>query len=572
MSDDAPPTNRAARSGSTGIGALDLAVLGAGASILVGLAWISGLPYLAVRGGLPSPVRLAVVDAVHIYVGVGALVLVAAKTGRAGLRLRVKGEPELAPRRRWLSWSLVATYTGVAVTGGLALLPLPGGARADLVDGHLITAVWATAPTTAHLVLYRRRAAAVLRRPVPARDRLPAPDRPLLRRSGAGDRSSGHRWRLMALGLACALVPLAAVAAVPRAASPLAQAGAGAEWLPDGPRVFLDRLQLAPGGRSLAAGGAGLFVAPVSPGLPTGGAASGPGRWSRVGPFDDDNLVLGLQLPSRGPVAAWVGTTEGLWSAPRLAGPYRQVPFPSAAVHAIAVAPSDPAKVWASSIDGFWRSSDGGRHWQRQDAGLASPSTSWALAFSGGALYGSDQDAVYRWSGRRWIVSSPQGGVVMLDRGPRGRLFASSMGHGVRVLAHGRWERAQGGLLVHDHGALPGIHVVSVTALRHGRAYAGTMDEGAVTSLDGGRSWGQTWPGLAGDGVVWRVLALGRRAAAGSRGSLVAGTDHGILAYSLPPTRPPSALWWVGVAGIAILAPALGISAGAASSRPSPTT
>lgn len=66
----------------------------------------------------------------------------------------------------------------------------------------------------------------------------------------------------------------------------------------------------------------------------------------------------------------------------------------------------------------------------------------------------------------------------MLDRGPGGELFASSMGRGIRVLAAGRWKPAQGGLTVHGHGAFPGIHVVSVSALGDGRAYAGTMDEG----------------------------------------------------------------------------------------------
>lgn len=526
--------------GAGSLRGLDLAVLGVLAGVFTGLAWLSGLAYLLVRGGLPSPVQLAAVDAVHLYVGIGAIVILATKTGRAGWRLRVPGEVETAPRRRWLSWSLVALYAGVALTGGLALLPLPGGAQAAMVDAHLIAAVWATVPTTAHLLVYRRRAVAVMRPP------------------------SGSRRRRRLLGLICAMAPLAAVAAVPRSISSLARVGAGAGWSPDGPQVFLDRLAAAPGGRSLVAGGSGLFVAPVVG--PPGGRqpARVPGAWTGVGTFDADNPVLGLDLPDQGPVAAWVGAGDGLWAAPRLRGPYRRVPLPSEVVHAIAVAPGAPALVWASSGDGFWRSTDGGRHWHRADAGVASPSTSWAVAFSGSQLYGSDQDAVYRWTGRRWAAVSHQAGVVMLDRGPGGRLFASSMGYGIRVLGQGGWRPAQGGLRVHDHGALPGIHVVSVSALGDGRAYAGTMDEGAVASLDGGRSWSQAWPQLGGGGVVWRVLPLA--GPAGSPGSLVAATDHGIFAYRLPGDRAPSASWWVGVIGLALLAP--GLAAGVAASPP----
>ncbi|MGH9066142.1 MAG: WD40/YVTN/BNR-like repeat-containing protein, partial [Acidimicrobiales bacterium] len=337
---------------------------------------------------------------------------------------------------------------------------------------------------------------------------------------------------------------------------PLARQGGGGGWAPDGPQTFVERLALsppapsssggpgAPADRTLVAGGAGLFLAPVT--------GAGPGRaghlhWTRVGPFDDHNLVLGMDLPRRGPVAAWVGTVNGLWLAARLGGPYRRVAsFPSRTVHAIAVGPTDPAVVWASSAAGFLRSTDGGRHWRAENAGVASPATAWALAFLDGRLYGSAGNAVYRWSGSGWAPTSPQYGVVMLDPTPGGRLFASSMGDGIRMLAGGRWQPADGGLLVHDQGAINGIHVVSVTARPGQPAYAGTMADGVAVSLDGGRSWSRTWSGLAGRGVVWRVVPVGR--------TLVAATDSGVLAYTLPARPAPSALWWLAVAGSALLA------------------
>ncbi|MGH9067097.1 MAG: hypothetical protein ACRD0J_06370, partial [Acidimicrobiales bacterium] len=186
-----------------------LTLLGLALAALLGLAWLTGLAYLVVRGGLPAPVRLPVVDLVHVYVGIGVVGLLVAKARKVGWRLSVPGEPDMAPRRRWLSWSLVALYGAVGVTGALALVPLPGGASAALVDGHLIAAVWATAPTTVHLLGYSRRAGAMLRR------------------------RSRARARRLALGLAVAVVPLVAVAALPglgRAASPLARQGGGGSW------------------------------------------------------------------------------------------------------------------------------------------------------------------------------------------------------------------------------------------------------------------------------------------------------------------------------------------------------
>ncbi|GEM_PF-1266235 len=500
---------------------LDPAALGVALAVALALAWVTSLAYLVVRGGLASPVRLAVVDLVHLYLGVAFLALLALKSARVGFRFKVAGEPEPAPRRRWLSWALVVLWAGVGATGALTLVPFPGGLRADLVDGHLIAAVWATVPTTVHLATYRRRALPMVTRPW---------------------RPGGRR---VAGGLGLLVLPLAAGLALapsagPRAVSPLAQQGAGAAWERAGPRPFLDRLAVTRGGSTLVAGGAGLYLSPA------GHVGRG---WERVGPFGVQNLVTGLDLPPRGQVRAWVGTVLGLWAAHRLRGPYHRVPLPASTVHAIAANPGRPGVVWASSLSGFWRSTDGGRTWRREDAGVGSASTSWALAWFRGSLYASTAHHVYRWGGRRWVVSSGQYGVVMLD--PAGsRLFASSMGDGIRVLEGRRWQSAQAGLQVHDHGALRGVHVVSVTASRRGPAYAGTMVDGIAVSLDGGRTWAQTWSGLAAEGVVWRVLRVGDR--------LLAATDHGLFAYRLPRSRGPTALWWVAVVGAALMAGAGG--------------
>jgi hypothetical protein len=441
------------------------------------------------------------------------VVLLVAKTARVGLCMAVPGVTGLALWQRWLSWSLGVGYGAVIVTGALALVPWSAPVRGDLADAHLIASVWLVVPTTWHVVHHRGRAYNRLRR------------------------LSARRW----VGLALLVVPLGAAALVGRAVALPTQTGSGAAWTPAGPRVFLDRLALTPDRRHLVAGGAGLFVARV-----------GDAHWQRVGPFSDDDPVLGLELPARGPYAVLVGAVDGLWGAPRLEGPYERLPVQATDVHAVAADFVTTESMWASSDQGMWRTTDGGRRWTLLNAGLADPRTAWSLGWRGQSLFGSDGQAVYRWTGDHWARSSGQYGVVMLDPAPGGRLVASSMGDGMSVYDGRSWRPARGGLTVHNHSSGPrGVHVVSASFGPGDRAYAGTMEDGVEASIDGGRSWTQSWPQLASDGVAWRVVPIGS--------DLVAATDHGLFTYRLPTAGGAAWWWWVavvggglGVAGIAV--------------------
>lgn len=306
-------------------------------------------------------------------------------------------------------------------------------------------------------------------------------------------------------------------------------------WSLAGPVVFVDQLATAPGG-AVVAGGAGLWL-----------REPGTGTWREVGPFSSYNIVLGLYVRADG--TAYVGASDGLYAAAAPGGPYHRV-LDAQVVHAVTVAPGDPSQVWASSAQGFWRSSDGGRTWALLDTGIPAPSTAWALGWDGGRLYASIGTGVYAWSGARWRPSSNQYGVVALDPGPGGSLYAASMGDGVRVLRGGAWSLAEEGLVVRGpHGAHAlldpassatagpagrfegptlGVHVVSVNPGAPGAAggrrvlYAGTMLDGIYASADGGTSWRPAWPGLASLGVVWRVLPVGDQ--------LLAATDSGLIA------------------------------------------
>ena len=475
---------------------LSLGALGAGLVLLVSLAWASGLLYVIARLGLPSPVSLALVDGVHVYLGLASIAFFAAKLSRVGLHEHVIGVPELEVWQRWISWSLVGLYTAVYATGLLLLAPWPSAVSNPLVNAHLLAAVWAALPSAWHVWHYRPRA-------LPYLTHL---DRRIL---------TGF-W--LAMGLT--LLPLVGVLALPRALSPATRSGLGSAWEPAGLQgVFLDRLVATHDGRTLVAGGEGLYVRPM-----------GISNWRRV-PFPAE-LILGL---AASPGGVYVGTTDGLYASPTAGGPYHRLAFPAREVHGIAVEPANPQVIWASSRAGFWKSTDGGQRWTSESAGISSPEGAWAIAYFHGGLYASNATDVYYWDGSTWQPSSDQGLVVSLDSSADGRkLFASSMGQGVRAFDGHRWVGASEGLSTHPgHGGA--IHVDSVTA-RETPALAATMLNGVAISQDGGRNWSELRAGLP-LGAIWRVIQVDHR--------LIAASDHGIYEYHLPSVAPAGITWWV---------------------------
>src|SRR5438270_539878 len=61
---------------------LSVGALGLGLVLLVSAAWGTGIFYLVARIGLPSPVRLAWIDAIHVYVGLMGAVFILGKVIR----------------------------------------------------------------------------------------------------------------------------------------------------------------------------------------------------------------------------------------------------------------------------------------------------------------------------------------------------------------------------------------------------------------------------------------------------------------------------------------------------------
>jgi hypothetical protein len=490
-------------------------VLGVTLVLLVSLAWASGLVYLVARLGVPAPVNLALADAVHVYVGLASVFVIGAKVWRVGFRSRVAGVPEVVAWHRWVSWSLLVLYGGVYLTGVLILFSFPMTVRLSLVNAHLLTSVWAAVPTSWHVWHYGHRATQLL---------------PLV-----------GRWvqiRRVSVGLVLVLAPTVLVGASPRALSPLTQVGGGGRWFDDGlSGVFVDRMALAPDGRTLVAGGRGIWIRPGSGEL-----------WRQVGP--PDALVLGLTaVPRPLPGAIYVGTAKGLLVAAQAEGPYAPLPFPSKEVHGIAVDPSGRI-IWATSRAGVLRSVDSGATWSALLRGMRAPQSSWAVSYFGGTVYASDEGSVYRWDGEQWRQSSNQSAVASLDADPNANiLFASSMGQGVRALdGGGPWRVADSGLSA--HGAGRAIHVTSVTPPQGSHAYASMMLGGVATSLDGGQSWGGITATVPRAGS-WRAIQAGSQ--------LYLATGSGILHYDLPTASPAGAGWWVVMIVLVSLATGLGL-------------
>ncbi len=477
-------------------GRLSLSALGVGLVLLVSLAWASGLLYVIARLGIPSPVSLALVDGVHVYVGVASIAFFAAKLSRVGLHEHVSGVPELIAWQRWISWSLAGLYTAVYATGLLLLFPWPSAISKTLVNAHLLTAVWAALPSAWHVWHYRPRA-------LPYVTHL--------------DR---HTLIGFWLAIGVTLLPLVVVLLVPRALSPATKFGLGSAWEPAGLQgVFLDRLVATPDGQTLVAGGEGLYIRPM--GIPS---------WRRV-PFPPE-LILGLAVS---PDAMYAGTTDGLYASSTAGGPYHRLAFPAREVHGIAVDPTNPKVIWASSRAGFWKSTNGGQHWTSESMGISSPESAWAIAYFHGGLFASDAVHVYVWNASTWQLSSDQGLVVSLDSSVDGRtLFASSMGQGIRAFDENTWVRASEGLSAHP-GQGGAIHVDSVTG-QETSALAATMLNGVAISQDGARNWSELRAGLP-RGAVWRVLQVDDR--------LIAASDHGIYEYRLPSVVSAGLTWWL---------------------------
>ncbi|MGH7921368.1 MAG: hypothetical protein ACREQM_15705 [Candidatus Dormibacteraceae bacterium] len=435
--------------------------------------------------------------------------------------------------------SLAVLSIAVLVTGVLLLLPLRGAAFDDLVEIHLLTAIWALPLTVWHAWHYRRRT---------------LPHLPGARRSRTAAASL--------VALVIILLPMTAAIAVPRALSQLSLVGAGSPWEPAGlPGSPAEQVVAAAGGNLLVRTSRGVYL----------GAPDRP--WRRI-PVIQGEDVSYLSLARTDTRGVLVGTGYGLYRAARSEGPYTAVYFPDGLVDELARDPGTDV-LWAAGSEGVATSDDGGITWQDASAGLPAGGRPGAIAIAGGTPYAAVRGAVYgwRWSDERWAVSGDLPGVRTLAY-TGGRLYAIAPGHGAWVLNGTRWTKmpALSPLFAPAAGAhqasmvgMAGMSGASMAGLPEGRGQvtaiggrlyaAGTTDR-ISASADGGRTWSAVAGGLPTGETVNEVAAL-------PGGRLLAATDDGVFVTT--PARVPAAgpAWWVVIVLLALAAGGVGILLGA---------
>jgi photosystem II stability/assembly factor-like uncharacterized protein len=523
-------------------GRLSLGALGLGLVLLVSVAWGTGLFYLVVRLGGPSPVRLATLDGIHIYVGVVGGIFVLAKILRVGFRHRVDGVPNVVPWQRWLSWSMLVLYGAVFLTGVLLLLPVRGRPYADLVQFHLLTSVWALLPTTWHALHYRSRALPYLRR--------------------WASRLAGRRFWL---GLALVLLPVPILLVDAPAVSQLPAVLGGASWTPvdamSGP--YLDAIALGPDGTMVAAGDA-IYVshdgvvwlrvdvpATAAPSPASGQSAANIHAGHEHGQPAPLNPLTSLAV---GQSQVFAGSSQGLFVS-TFDGQIRQLAFPGGGVRGLALDPSVPTTLWATSAAGPFLSTDGGQSWTLQAAGLSRPADVSAIAFLGPDSYVSDGTGVFRSpsGASAWTRISSTPSVARLSATPStNALYASTESTDLQVLSGDRWTDLGLPAPLHlHHGVLHGqpAAVGSVD----GRIYAAGTPDGVSASADGGWTWTQLGGGLG---------SVSPNQLVGAQGSLWVATSNGLFRFPLATGSGATLSWWAIVlvlaTGLAILAVSVG--------------
>jgi hypothetical protein len=497
---------------------LSLGALGLALVLLVSVAWGTGLFYLLARLGAASPIRLASLDGIHVYVGLVGGVFVLAKVARVGLRHRVEGVPAVVPWQRWLSWSMLVLYAAVFVTGVLLLLPIRGRLYADLVQLHLLTSVWALPLTTWHVWHYRARAAPYVRR--------------------WASRLAGRKFWI---GLALVVLPLPVLLTDAPAVSQLPEVLGGASWSPVSSLqgAYLDAIAQAPDGTLVAAGDAlylshdGVVWLRVDVPASSTPAAAGSGHPAghQHGPAAPPNPITALAV---GPAQVFVGTSQGLFAS-GFDGPMRQLAFPGGAVRGLAM---DAGMLWAASASGPMISPDGGLTWTRQAVGLSRPADASAIAYLGRDVFVSDTTGVFEWrpGSMAWARTSSMPAVTVLSPSPAAdALYASSESTDLQVLAGGRWTDLGLPAPVHVHHGQVHGQAAAVAAV-DGRLYAAGTPEGVSASADGGWTWTQLGGGL-GDSAPGQVIAR--------QGSLWAATSGGLYRFPLAERRGASSGWWV---------------------------
>ena len=200
-------------------------------------------------------------------------------------------------------------------------------------------------------------------------------------------------------------------------------------------------------------------------------------------------LALALALPAMAAVNAW--SARG----------------PAQVLNHLAADPHAPGRLFAASVDGLYRTENGGQTWERLPQSLLGHNVlSLAVdAAQEGRLYAGTNLGLYTSAdgGASWSpVESVGSGILSLATGPAGSgaVYAGTFGRGVYI------SRDSGATWTQSGPQESGIVFdLATTTLDAGAVYAGTSD-GLFASTDGGDSW--TRLGEALDGKSVRAVYL----------------------------------------------------------------
>jgi photosystem II stability/assembly factor-like uncharacterized protein len=258
-------------------------------------------------------------------------------------------------------------------------------------------------------------------------------------------------------------------------------------------------------------------------------AADIQGEWRRLGP--DGGSVLALASAPSNPQVLYASVEGQVYRSANGGGSWTLTNLGDSLLPAVrlAVDAVAPSKLYAARPDGFVRSLDGGRTWQKF-GGFGRTHDVAAHPKTAGTVFAATATGLYRSSdsGVAWKPFRQQGLpkkyratlIVINPVVPRELYVATESSGGVKGLfrsldAGASWRPAEA-------GPLKGKQVLALaTDLRSSRLlYAGTAD-GLYKSSQGGESWSKTGPPGTG-----RVLSI---AVDATRNWLYAGAEKGLF-------------------------------------------
>jgi len=195
-------------------------------------------------------------------------------------------------------------------------------------------------------------------------------------------------------------------------------------------------------------------------------------------------LALAVALPAAAAVNAW--DARG----------------PAQVLNRLIADPRSPGRLYAASVDGLYRSENGGQTWERLPQSLLGHNVL-SLAVDEtleGHLYAGTNLGMYTSAdgGASWSQAHGVGsGILSLATGPAGSgaVYAGTFGRGVHVSHDSGATWVQSGL--QESGI---VFDLATTALDANAVYAGTSD-GLFASMDGGATWVRRGEDLAGKSV-----------------------------------------------------------------------